>query len=95
MREAILHVIDQTTPADAVGILAALMGTPQVHHVAVVGHRNSLHLLRMAGMDVGSVTMVPSRGWMDPTGWRGVRRIIGCPAAAPPPPPGGGGDGAV
>jgi hypothetical protein len=69
-----LHVLDHTTPADSVEILARLLGREEYRLVAL-GHRSTQELVRAAGVRE-PITFVHSMGWADPTGWRGTGRVI-------------------
>jgi hypothetical protein len=95
MSARILHVLDPTTPADAVESLGALIRSDlETHDVAVLGHRSTGGLLHSAGIwcaqpaaaattpateatsVIGDIHWLPSMGWADPTGWRGLRRLV-------------------
>jgi hypothetical protein len=67
-------VLDATTPADALDILARLVGTHQ-RRIVVLGHRSTGEVVRRAGID-GPITFVHSMGWADPSGWRSLARVI-------------------
>jgi hypothetical protein len=74
MAVRILHVLDETTPPDAVEVLARIVGRHD-HRLAAVGHRSTEQLARAAGIGE-KIDFVHSMGWADPTGWRGVRRLV-------------------
>ena len=74
----ILHLADASTPMDSFDILAALLGTTYAqteHRLFALGHRSTQLLAEQAGI-TAPVEWLPSVGWMDPTGWRALRRIV-------------------
>ncbi len=74
MAARVLHVLDATTPSDAMDILAPLLPRHE-HRLVGLGHRSTQQLARGAGIDE-PITFVHAMGWADPTGWRGLRRVI-------------------
>src|SRR4051794_26671320 len=70
----ILHVLDATTPADAIDMLA-LVARLQEHRIVALGHRSTGELARRAGISE-TITFLHSMGWADPSGWRGLAREI-------------------
>jgi Glycosyl transferases group 1 len=79
MPSRILHVIDLSTPPDALEMLASLLrhgrekGKDQL--LVGMGHRVTGKLAERAGIET-PVTWVPSLGWGDPSGWCRLRRAI-------------------
>src|SRR5512146_889499 len=90
MPQRIVHVLDSTTSADAVEVLAQLIGNgaaqgtgdgrahgaEATHHLLGLGHRSTGNLAAAAGIDPAEIAWVRSMGWADPTGWRGVRGVV-------------------
>jgi len=74
MAARVLHVLDATTPSDAMDILALVLPRHE-HRLAALGHRSSQQLAANAGIHE-PFTFLHSMGWADPTGWRGLRRVI-------------------
>ncbi|HEY4329726.1 MAG TPA: glycosyltransferase family 4 protein [Phycisphaerae bacterium] len=74
MATRILHVLDATTPADAVDVLSLILPRHE-HRLAALGHRSTRDLAASAGIHE-PITFLHSMGWPDPTGWRGVHRLI-------------------
>jgi hypothetical protein len=74
MAARILHVLDATTPGDALDVLALLLPR-QEHRLVALGHRSTGALAARAGIEE-PITYLHSVGWADPTGWRGLRRVI-------------------
>ncbi|HVT82949.1 MAG TPA: glycosyltransferase family 4 protein [Phycisphaerae bacterium] len=74
MSSRVVHVLDATTPPDAVEILAQVLPLAE-HQLVTLGHRSTLQLMRHAGIQA-EVTCLHSMGWADPTGWRGLRRLL-------------------
>ena len=74
MPARVLHVLDATTPSDAMDILAPILPRHE-HRLAALGHRSTELLARAAGIHE-PIAFFHSMGWADPTGWRGMRRII-------------------
>jgi hypothetical protein len=82
MPSLILHVIDPTTSTDALHILSLLLrhkadaqAGGATHRLVAMGHRLTGKLAAQAGVDT-QITWLPSLGWADPTGWRGLRQVI-------------------
>ncbi len=71
----ILHIVDPSTPADAFDMLAQLLPHCGTHRLVALGHRSTKILAEAAGISA-PVEWIPSLGWPDPTGWRGLRRTI-------------------
>ena len=79
MSARILHVLDATTPPDAVEMLAQILAsTPHEHRLAALGHRSTADLAAMAGIDGTKypLTFLHSMGWADPSGWRALRQVV-------------------
>jgi hypothetical protein len=77
MSPRILHLLDPTTPADALDILALLYGKiDKVQRLAALGDRTTADLAQLAGIDGSQIKFLHSMGWADPTGWRSLRRLI-------------------
>jgi hypothetical protein len=74
MASRILHVLDPTTPPDALDILAPVLPR-HVHRLVALGHRSTQRLATGAGIRE-PITFLHSVGWADPTGWRALRRVI-------------------
>jgi hypothetical protein len=74
MSSRVLHVLDPTTPPDAVEILAQVLPLSE-HRLVSLGHRSTVQLLRYAGI-TEPVTSLHSMGWADPTGWRGLGKVV-------------------
>jgi hypothetical protein len=74
MATRVLHVLDATTPSDAMDSLALVLPRHE-HRLTALGHRSTQHLALCAGIH-DPITFLHSMGWADPTGWRGLRRII-------------------
>ena len=74
MPPRILHVLDATTPTDAMEILALLSGHYE-HRIVSLGHRSSQDLARYAGIGQ-PITFLHSMGWADLTAWRSLSRVI-------------------
>ena len=79
MPSRILHVIDSSTPPDALDMLALLLRhgyeKGEQQRLVGMGHQATAKLAEQAGIEI-PVTWVPSLGWGDPSGWRGLRRAI-------------------
>lgn len=74
---AILHLIDPTTPRDALEMLAGLISPdPSRHGVLVLGHARFLRAAIRLGIPGDLLTHVHSMGWADPSTWRAVGRIV-------------------
>ena len=74
MAARVLHVLDATTPTDALDVLALVLPRHE-HRLAALGHRSTRRLAEGAGIRE-SITFVHALGWADPMGWRGLRRVI-------------------
>jgi hypothetical protein len=72
----IVHLLDGSTPADSVEVLARLLALEGEHRVVVLGHRSTARLLRCAGIDLKSVTWIHSVGALDFLAGRMVRRVV-------------------
>ncbi len=77
MSRRILHILDATTPVDAVEALALLLTADRgdasiTHEIAILGHHSTAALLQPPH---SAPHMLPSMGWADPTGWRALRRL--------------------
>jgi glycosyltransferase involved in cell wall biosynthesis len=81
MSRRVLHLVDATTSGDALEILGQLCARISGEHViASLGHRGTAKRARWAGISIGTcgpgILGLPSVGWADPAGWRGVRRLV-------------------
>ncbi len=75
MSARILHLLDASTPPEAVEILALLLRqTRDDCHLAALGHHSTGALVAAAGIQK-PVSFFHSMGWADPTGWRSLRRL--------------------
>jgi glycosyltransferase involved in cell wall biosynthesis len=74
MAGRVLHVLDATTPGDALDVLALVLAR-QEHRLAGLGHRSTERLAARAGIR-DPITFVQAVGWADPTGWRALQRLI-------------------
>lgn len=78
----VLHLLDHTTPADAMEQLVLLVhrtATTLRHRFAVLGSHVTIDLAQRAGLPRGLIQPLPSAGWADPTGWRALRRRVETP----------------
>ena len=72
----ILHLLDATTPPDAMQVLAQLLRHGEGdHRLAALSHHSTAALARDAGI-IQPIQFLHSMGWADPTGWRAVRRLV-------------------
>lgn len=74
MPARILHVLDPTTPSDAMDVLAPLLPRHD-HKLVALGHHSTGELAHAAGI-AEPLAFLHSMGWADPSGWRSLRRII-------------------
>lgn len=74
----VLHLIDPSTPLDALEMLSALVGRDDgtVHQVLVMGHRAIAGEAERAGIPRSRMHFARTLGWADPIGWQGLRRAI-------------------
>jgi hypothetical protein len=75
----VLHLLDHSTPADAVEQLVLLVhrtATTLRHRFAVLGSHGTIALAERAGIPRALIKPLPSVGWADPTGWRALRRRV-------------------
>ncbi|MCL2639349.1 MAG: hypothetical protein FWD53_00740 [Phycisphaerales bacterium] len=77
MNSRILHLLDASTPSDALELLAMLLANspPGTHQLAALGHHSTKTLATLSNIPPESITFLPSAGWADPTGWRATKKI--------------------
>jgi glycosyltransferase involved in cell wall biosynthesis len=74
MASRVLHVLDASTPTDAMDVLAQVLPRHE-HRLAALGHRSTQRLAVAAGIRE-TITFLHALGWADPMAWRGLRRVI-------------------
>ncbi len=73
-----LHIIDPSTPEDAAEMLGLLVtqSSGVEHRVCVMGPRYVSEMAMRAGVPQEIIHERRTVGWADPTGWRGVGKLI-------------------
>lgn len=73
-----LHIIDPSTPEDAMEMLALLVtrSSGVTHRVAVMGPRYVSDLAVQTGVPREWIFERRTAGWADPTGWRGIGKLM-------------------
>lgn len=71
----ILHIIDPTTPEDALFTLAVICRRVAAdHQVLALGHQSVMRAAVAAGVAGSTIHVARAAGWWDPSGWRSVHR---------------------
>ncbi len=73
----ILHIIAPTTPEEAFDTISALTRRIDArHHLVALGHYSLVAQAALAGIPQESIQFQRSLGWWDPSGWRGLSRLV-------------------
>ena len=68
MSARVLHVLDATTPPDAMELLAQFIAVPHEQRIVALGHHSTGDLAHAAGISPQThpITFLHSMGWADP-----------------------------